>query len=96
MAKAPKELTSTERLQTKIQALQEDLAKAEEKRRRIAEELKEELRKERERQLKAIVALLNDNALISGYSVEAWQKSVSAIAEVLKSNSLSAPAQKSD
>ena len=96
MAKAPKELTSTERLQAKIQALQEDLAKAEEKRRRIAEELKEELRKERERQLKAVVALLNDNALISGYSVEAWQKSVSAIAEVLKSNSLSAPAQKSD
>ena len=96
MAKAPKELTSAERLQTKIQALQEDLAKAEEKRRRIAEELKEELRKERERQLKAVVALLNDNALISGYSVEAWQKSVSAIAEVLKSNSLSAPAQKSD
>ena len=96
MAKAPKELTSAERLQTKIQALQEDLAKAEEKRRRIAEELKEELRKERERQLKAVVALLNDNALISGYSVEAWQKSVSAIAEVLKSNSLSAPAQKAD
>ena len=87
MAKAPKELTPTDRLQSKIQALQEDLAKAEERRRRIAEELKEELRKDRERRLKAVVALLSENDLIAGFSTDVWQQSISAIAEVLKKNS---------
>ena len=93
MAKAPKELSPTDRLQSKIQALQEDLAKAEERRRRIAEELKEELRKDRERRLKAVVALLSENDLIAGFSTDVWQQSISAIADVLKKSSADLQAQ---